>query len=251
MTDVIEFTINKTKDAIEANVHTITDLTTTSNLTQRAKMALLECLDMEAANLEQLDTVIQYLREYPTKKYLPQYADDLKTLMSTTMTNKETCLDGVSDASKGLHQLIIQDYEHGRKMCSNVLAMIKNMTDTDIGNKQKDEVIKGKMWPEWLSAGNRKLLSGKVSPRILIPNVTVGKGKFRTVMAAVDAAPNKSTSRYVIRITAGTYKEHVHIPRFKSNIMFIGDGIDKTIITGNNNVGNSKGTTTTKSATVG
>ncbi|KAI3773257.1 hypothetical protein L1987_47782 [Smallanthus sonchifolius] len=86
--DVIEHTINKTKDTIEANLHTITTLTTASNLTKRARTSLHECLDMEA---EQLDTVIHNLREYPAKKSLSQYADDLKTLMSATITNKETC----------------------------------------------------------------------------------------------------------------------------------------------------------------
>ncbi|KAI3802795.1 hypothetical protein L1987_30938 [Smallanthus sonchifolius] len=259
--DVIEHTINKTKDTIEANLHTITTLTTASNnLTQRARMALHECLDMEAATLEQLDTVIHTLREYPTKKSLSQYADDLKTLMSATITNKETCLDALSyydndDANKWLHmKSIVKGQEHGGKMCSNVLAMIKSMTDTDIynpadqGNKVAGRKLKEIMWPEWLSAGDRKLLGlFGVTPNVIVAKD--GKGNYTTVAEAVDAAPNKSKKRYVIKITAGTYKEHIQIPRNKHNIMFVGEGRGKTIITGNKNVAGGH-TTTSSSATV-
>lgn len=140
-------------------------------------------------------------------------------------------------------------------MCSNVLAMIKDMTDTDIANNQElnlgrklKENKKGVIWPKWLSAGDRKLLGFfGVSPNVIVSKD--GKGNYRTVMAAVDAAPNKSNKRYVIKIMAGVYHEYVDIPKNKPNIMFVGDGRDKTIITGNKSVGG--GTTTTKSATVG
>ncbi|KAJ0816994.1 putative pectinesterase [Helianthus annuus] len=258
--DVIQLTLNKTKDIIEANYHTITNLITS---TTTPKMALLDCLDMEAANLEQLHTLIQYLTDYPTKKPLPQYADDLNTLMSTIITNKETCLDALSqhdhsECSNPSHEFItIQDHQElGGKMCSNALAMIKSMTDTDIAannqefNKPVGQAKKGITWPEWLSARDRKLFKF-VGMR---PNVIVaknGKGNFTTVQAAVDAAPNKSTRRFVIKITAGTYKEYVNVPRSKHNIMFVGDGRDQTIITGNKNVAACDGTTTTTSATVG
>lgn len=38
--------------------------------------------------------------------------------------------------------------------------------------------------------------------------------------------------RYVIYIKAGVYTENVRIPKHKTNIMFQGDGADKTFITG-------------------
>ncbi|KAD4584902.1 hypothetical protein E3N88_22503 [Mikania micrantha] len=259
--DVIQLTLNKTKDTIQANFRTITDLTTTTNLTTRDKMALYDCLDMQAATLDQLDTVIEHLTDYPTKKPLRQYAEDLKTLMSTTITNKETCLDGLA-ASNRVRKLIVEGEELGGKMCSNVLAMIKNMTDTDIANSPEfndrssfgGRKLKGEnkiLWPEWLSVGDRKLLTFW---GLLTPTVTVdmnGKGDFTTVMEAVDAAPHKSDKRFVIKINAGTYREQVLVARSKHNIMFVGDGRGKTIITGNKSVAGDEGTTTTTSATVG
>lgn len=149
-------------------------------------------------------------------------------------------------------------------MCSNALAMIKNMTDTDIANYEaKMGITKNRklmaeeednnnndeiQWPEWLSAGDRRLLqSSSVTPNVVV--AADGSGNFRTVAAAVAAAPEKSSKRYVIRIKAGVYRENVEVPKKKTNIMFMGDGRRNTIITGSRNV--VDGSTTFKSATVG
>lgn len=55
--------------------------------------------------------------------------------------------------------------------------------------------------------------------------------------------------RFVIYIKAGAYFENVEVERKKPNLMFIGDGIGKTIVKASRNV--VDGSTTFKSATVG
>ena len=47
----------------------------------------------------------------------------------------------------------------------------------------------------------------------------------------------------------GTYKENVEVVKNKKNLMIVGDGMDKTIITGSLNV--VDGSTTFNSATLG
>ncbi|KAI3512456.1 hypothetical protein L1887_19772 [Cichorium endivia] len=251
--DVIQVTITKTKEIIRENFNTIKKLTVNTNLTKRSKMALHDCLEMIAGTLEDLDTVMGDLEAYPTKKSIQEHAADIKTLMSTTITNKEACLDGLAydAACQRLRKSIIQGLDLGGKMCSNVLAMITNMTDTDMAAESKVRQLKEEkltMRPEWLSRRDRKLLWAKA----VRPNVTVatnGKGNYTTVSAAVQAAPLKSKSRYIIKILAGVYKENVEIPKNKTNLMFIGDNRKKTIITGNRSV--TGGSTTWISATVG
>ena len=144
-------------------------------------------------------------------------------------------------------------------MCSNALAMIKNMTDTDMAiqrmkmqnrklKEEEDSVDESIKWPEWLSAGDRRLLQSSS----LTPNVVVaadGSGNYKTVSAAVAAAPDNSKTRYIIKIKAGVYRENVEVTKKKKFIMFLGDGRSNTIITGNKNV--VDGSTTFKSATVG
>ncbi|KAJ9559942.1 hypothetical protein OSB04_005102 [Centaurea solstitialis] len=168
--------------------------------------------------------------------------------MSTTITNKETCLDGFShDAPcKRLRKSIIPGHTRWGKMCSNTLALIKNFTKDTDNDKLKDGE-KYYSWPVWLSAGDRKLLQSSVKADVTVAKD--GSGDYTTVAAAVAGAPSKSGSRYVIKIAAGVYKENVEIPTTKTNLMFIGDGRTNTIITGSRNVA-SGDTTTFNSATV-
>ncbi|KAI3814885.1 hypothetical protein L1987_14532 [Smallanthus sonchifolius] len=252
--DVIELAVNKTKERIQTNYFIIKKLTVGTNLTKRGKIALDDCLEMAADTLEELDEVIGILETYPMKKGVRRHVDDLITLMSTTLTNQETCIDGFSHDKRERHlrESFIDVEINAQKMCSNSLAMIKNMTDTDMADQVKmntrklmnEEDVK---WPEWLSVGDRRLLqSGSVTPNVVV--AADGSGDFTTVSAAVAAAPNRSSTRYVIGIAAGVYRENVDIPSAKRNLMFLGSGRDSTIITANRSV--AGGTTTFNSATV-
>nr|GEX03748.1 pectinesterase-like [Tanacetum cinerariifolium] len=133
------------------------------------------------------------------------------------------------------------------------LAMICNMTNTDIANENKlngrnlKEEKHDTEWPHWMSVKDRKLLqSGTVIPNVVV--AADGSGDHKTVAAAVEAAPKKSKTRYVIRIKAGVYRENVEVPKGKTNIMFIGDGRKNTIITASRSV-KGTGHTTFESAT--
>ncbi|GMI95833.1 hypothetical protein like AT4G15980 [Hibiscus trionum] len=59
-----------------------------------------------------------------------------------------------------------------------------------------------------------------------------GSGKYDSVGKALAEIPKKNTKRIVILIKAGTYDERIDIPKGMANIMLIGEGPTKTIITG-------------------
>ncbi|KAK7358843.1 hypothetical protein VNO77_00783 [Canavalia gladiata] len=92
-------------------------------------------------------------------------------------------------------------------------------------------------------------------PSKLKPDVTVckggGKDCYKTVQEAVNRAPDNGDGerRFVIYIKEGVYEEIVMIPFEKKNVVFIGDGIGKTVITASRNA-NQPGVTTFTSATV-
>ncbi|XP_021293889.1 pectinesterase [Herrania umbratica] len=255
--DVIELSLNITTTAVEHNYFKIKKLLAKNGLTEREKTALHDCLETIDETLDELHEAIEDLHEYPNQKSLTQHADDLKTLMSAAMTNQETCLDGFSydAADKKIRKVLIDGEKYVERMCSNTLAMIKNMTDTDIANemlkissnRKLKEEENGIAWPEWLSAGDRRLLqSSSVTPDVVV--AADGSGNYKTVSEAVAKAPERSSKRYVIRIKEGVYRENVEVPKKKTNIMFLGDGRTKTIITGQRNV--VDGSTTFHSATV-
>ncbi|XP_011069392.1 pectinesterase-like, partial [Sesamum indicum] len=168
---------------------------------------------------------------------------------------QESCLDGFSHdkADKVVRRALVIGQTHVFRLVSNVMAIIKNLTDTEIAKNSYSSPERrlgedtNSEWPEWLSAGDRRLLqASKVTPDVTV--AADGSGNFRTVSAAVAAAPEGRSRRYVIRIKAGVYRENVEIPRRKTNLMFVGDGRMTTIITGNRNV--VDGSTTFNSATV-
>lgn len=257
--DVIEITLNLTATAVGHNYFTIEKIIgSNKNLTKREKTALHDCLETIDETLDELHKAVEDLHLYPNKKSLTQHADDLKTLLSTAITNQETCIDGFSydEADKRVREMLNNGELLVERMCSNALAMIKNMTDTDMAkqratmNRQlKEEDDHGSTrWPKWLSAGDRRLLqSPSVTPDVVV--AADGSGDYETVTDAVAAAPEKSSKRFIIRIKAGVYRENVEVAKKKTNIMFMGDGRRNTIITASRNV--VDGSTTFNSATVG
>lgn len=105
--------------------------------------------------------------------------------------------------------------------------------------------------PEWMGQIvdlQPSRLSG-LSP----PNVTVsqdGLSNYTAVQEAVDNAPTNSDERYVVYIKEGIYRENVRVHYNKTRITFVGDGADKTVLTGNNNA-SSPGIATFQTASVG
>ena len=68
-------------------------------------------------------------------------------------------------------------------------------------------------------------------------------------LAAVSRMGKSRTNRVIIYIKAGVYNEKIEIDRHMKNIMLVGDGMDRTIITNNRNV--PDGSSTYGSATFG
>lgn len=89
-------------------------------------------------------------------------------------------------------------------------------------------------------------------PKGLPANATVcGAGcDYKTVREAVAAAPDYGDGAFVVHVKEGVYKETVSVPWEKTNVVLVGDGIGKTVITGNLNADTS-GVSTFNTATVG
>ena len=178
------------------------------------------------------------------------------------MTNHDSCLDGLSyNEGKKLKDEIAKFVKRSANLCSNALAMITQMTNSDIAARLLVEEKKNRKllaadtafevdnegFPTWMTSVDRRLLQGSVNADVVV--AADGSGNYRTIGAAVAAAPSGGGKRFIIRIKAGTYSENVLVPSSKSKLMFVGDGAGATVITGSRSVGG--GSTTFNSATVG
>ncbi|XP_056171633.1 pectinesterase-like isoform X2 [Syzygium oleosum] len=220
------------------------------------RRALDDCLELLADTVGEFSNAISDLscKNGPTAP--AAHFHDLQTLLSGAMTNQYTCLDGFAYSKQNVRQAIERSLVNISHHVSNSLVMLKKLPGVKgrPSGSPAAEVFPeyGRMrdgFPSWVSPKDRRLLQAPVSA--IKYNVTVaqdGTGNFTTVSAAVAAAPNASTTRFVIYIKAGAYFENVEVDSKKPMIMFLGDGIGKTWIKGNRSV--VDGWTTFRSATV-
>ncbi|CAI7761312.1 unnamed protein product [Closterium sp. NIES-54] len=133
----------------------------------------------------------------------------------------------------------------GIKKSSKKTGKSSSNKSSKSGSKKSSKKSSGKKSGSKSSSKKASPSSGAmVAGPSLAASATVGKG-YKSIQDAVDAAPGGS--RFVIYIPAGTYKEQVLIDT--TDIVLIGAGADKTIITGDASYGSGSGTY--ESATVG
>lgn len=248
---ILDITINQTIRRVATTRFIVAGLFTHQDLNSQEKNALNDCTDMLEQTLYELRRAISDLRRIPASTgSLHRLYGNIKTLLSAAMTNENTCIDGFSDLEESnfTGQKDLKEYLQGlltpiSHMISNCLAMIKyveniNRKVTIIKNRPRlhNNMPQDDFQDAWIMKNSdRKMRETAHEAR---PNVVVakdGSGKHHTIQEAVRMAPNRSSHRFVIRIKAGKYRENVVIPREKVNIVFVGDGMNSTVITGSRN----------------
>ncbi|XP_038706646.1 probable pectinesterase/pectinesterase inhibitor 51 isoform X2 [Tripterygium wilfordii] len=139
-------------------------------------------------------------------------------------------------------------------LTSNALAMILayDISGNQTGSWGPPKTERDGSW-EPVGSGELGFRGG--FPPGLKADVTVCKdgngGCYKTVQDAVNAAPDNEWGRkFVIYIKEGVYTETVRVPLEKKNVVFLGEGMGKTVITASAFSG-QPGVTTYNSATVG
>ncbi|XP_076885853.1 pectinesterase 2-like [Bidens hawaiensis] len=196
------------------------------------KTAWNDCLRLYENTVQRINMTID-----PTKKCNKV---EMQTWLSTALTNLETCKVGFEELGVGGSLLPLMN-NNVSSLISNTLAMNKENKSSSYDPSYQ------KGFPTWVNRGDRKLLQS--SDPASQANVVVaqdGSGDYKTIGAAV-AAAKSGGGRYVIYVKAGTYNEYIEIK--SDNIMLLGDGMGKTIITGSRSVGG--GSTSFGSATMG
>ncbi|KAJ0797185.1 putative pectinesterase [Helianthus annuus] len=261
LSEIISATVNETISDVRSTDFNVTNIRRKlPHLTIIEIRALEDCHTLFLETVSELRTVVSDLSTSPAKKY-----DDLRTMLSAAMTNQATCLDGF-EGSK--NQVKIS--RHFRKALKGIsrqvsisLALLKKMNGTtSSGFETRSSGFETSSFPDWVKPGDRRLLQAETNVtngtsvtsgmnETTTYNLVVakdGSGNFTTIGEALNAAPNSSATRFVIYIKAGAYYEYVDVTNKKKNLMFVGDGIGKTLIKGNRNV--IDGWTTFRSATL-
>ncbi|KAL0554428.1 hypothetical protein IC582_008349 [Cucumis melo] len=181
------------------------------------------------------DTISSMEVDRHSEKFLsPSRIEDLKTWLSTTITDQETCLDALRDLNQ---TTVLQDLQtamaNSTEFTSNSLAIVTKilglLADFNIPIHRKLMGL-----PEWVSSGDRRLLQeNNVTAHVTVSKD--GKGDYTTIKDAVAAVPKKSKERFIIHVKEGIYEENVILDKSKWNVMMYGDGRTKTIVSGHLN----------------
>lgn len=87
--DIVEVSLSVAVDAAKHNYKSINKLWMSLNdVSKRDKIALRDCVETTDRAIYELHKAVEDLREYPNKKSLTLYADDLKTFLSSAITNQ-------------------------------------------------------------------------------------------------------------------------------------------------------------------
>ncbi len=85
------------------------------------------------------------------------------------------------------------------------------------------------LWSSLLSFTTRLRGSSESGPSVVVAKD--GSGDFKSVGEAIATIPSSNPTPYIIHIKEGTYKEKVLIKKGLDNVILVGDGRDKTILT--------------------
>ncbi|CAN0902559.1 Probable pectinesterase/pectinesterase inhibitor 60 [Linum grandiflorum] len=216
--------------------------------THQQRVAWIDCMRLHLSTVRHINHTLQGLRSAP--KLCTNL--DAQTWLSSSLTNLDTCQLGFTDLNVTEFLNPVVSGSNLSELISNTLAVNHGLLTAEEDEDEEDD--EGATFPKWFGNHEGRLLQGR--PGLggdLKGNLVVagdGSGNFKTVQAAIDFAKRrKYKTRFVIRVKAGVYKENIEVDYDNSYIWLIGDGIRKTIITGDRSVGS--GYTTFSSATAG
>ncbi|XP_038680886.1 probable pectinesterase/pectinesterase inhibitor 36 [Tripterygium wilfordii] len=165
-------------------------------------------------------------------------SDDARTWLSGVLANHRTCLDGLGERGFG-------QWFAGAKNLTLLLGEALALYNAK-GRGQRRVPRRANQNSGFLTSWN---------PSTSRANFIVakdGSGTHNTIKDAVVAVAGMGkmrSQRVIIYVKAGVYNEKVELDKHTTNIMLVGDGIDRTIVTGNRNY--VDGASTTNSATFG
>ncbi|ONK55278.1 uncharacterized protein A4U43_UnF5620 [Asparagus officinalis] len=192
---------------------------------------------MSLLTIHQLSCAQCVWRRFTANQWSTNGVQDVLTWLSAALTNQDTCsegLDGVEDSY--VRQQMDGYLRDLSELVSNSLAIFavtskdQDFSGIPIQNKRRKLLN----FPEWVKPSDRRLLQAPAAS--IQADMIVSKdgenGSYKKIADAVKKVPKLSNKRTVIYVKAGKYEENVKIGRKQTNVMFIGDGKGKTIVTG-------------------
>ncbi|GFP81107.1 probable pectinesterase/pectinesterase inhibitor 61 [Phtheirospermum japonicum] len=241
--DLVHISVNATLRRFGHALYSASEISNL-NMDPRVRSAFEDCLEL-------LDDSVDLLSRSLTS-VAPgggaSAAQDVMTWLSASLTNQDTCSEGFDELNGYVKSQMSGRLKDLSELVSNCLAIYAaaagggDFSGVPIQNRRRRLLGGAKeeheQFPTWLSRRDRVLLDMPVSAITADYIVSKdGNGTCKTIAEAIKKVPDNSTRRYIIYVKAGKYDEKIlKVGRKKTNIMFIGDGKGKTVISGGKSV---------------
>lgn len=226
---------------------------TTENGTDAERTAA--CQDMQthlSAAIEQVTTCGMVLEELqsPELASFGVLSQNATTSLSIVLSFMN-CFCTYGNNLKAWKQMVPDGFQDIVNQFAGAHRRLLDAEDLE-DESRESSYMSEEVYPSWMdSATSRHLLATPAAYNVIVAKD--GSGKYKTVMDAIQNAPSHgdpAAPRYIIYVKKGVYNEQITVPSDMTNLMIVGDGIDRTIFTGNKNVALMKGMTTFASATL-
>lgn len=248
--DLVHISVNMSLQRVGSALYTSTDINNVE-MSSRVRSAYNDCVELLEESVEQLSRSLTTVApsssgETNGDAQFVGSTDDVMTWLSASLTNQDTCTDGLSEAEDGeVKNLMQEKLKDLSELVSNSLAIYSSASDDDdfdeapIENRRRRLMSEpsgkpSQEFPEWVSKKERRLL--QLPATAIQADIVVsqdGNGTCKTIKEAIKKAPQHSSRRFIIYVKSGRYEEKdLKVGRKKTNLMIIGEGKGKTVITG-------------------
>ncbi|TKY68434.1 pectinesterase/pectinesterase inhibitor 47 [Spatholobus suberectus] len=233
-----------------------------SSLNSAEIAALEDCSELNQLNVNYLYSVSQELKSANSSS--TELVEKIETYLSAVATNHYTCYDGLVATKSNIAHALAVPLSNVTQLYSVSLGLVtqalkKNLKKhktrkhglptTDYKVRQPltklIKLLRTKYSCTTSSNCTRseRILKESESKGILLKEFAIvsldGTANFTSIGEAIAAAPDNlmpEDGYFLVYAREGNYEEYVTVPIQKKNILLIGDGINKTCITGNHNV---------------
>ncbi|XP_022737546.1 probable pectinesterase/pectinesterase inhibitor 34 [Durio zibethinus] len=241
--DLVHISFNMTLQHFTKALYTTTSISYIQ-MDPRVRSAYDDCLELLEDSIDALSRSLSSVIPSQDGNSKGGSTQDVMTWLSAALTNQDTCTEGFEGVNGAVKDQVAAKLKDLSELVSNCLSIFvasggDDFAGVPIQNRRlmasdDDE----ENFPKWLGKKERELLNTPMSA--IQADIIVskdGNGTVKTISEAIKKAPEHSPRRIIIYVRAGRYEEKIlKVGRKKINLMFIGDGMGKTIISGGKSV---------------
>ncbi|MQL77326.1 hypothetical protein Taro_009732 [Colocasia esculenta] len=246
--DLVHISVNMTLQRVGGALYDASGIVNVK-MDRLARSAYGDCLDLLDHTVDQLTRSLGAVSGGADRGAAGASDADVLTWLSGALTNQDTCTEGLDGVPQGYVKDKMAAYlKDLTELVSNSLALFAASRSSDFSgipiqnrrrmllNSEAAAAADG-LFPWWISKKDRRLLEVPASD--IQADIVVakdGSGTYKTIGEAVKAASENNAHRIIIHIKAGRYEENIKVGRKKKNLMFVGDGMGQTVISGSRSV---------------